>query len=136
MRLPLIALLALGACSSQPPVADTNVAQTEVTNITDDASPAPVDKAPVAGETAKSVATGAGPAVRFRCMDGVGIVARFDPDKGTVDVTRAGRVHTLEQQRMASGIRYSDGQTTFQGKGDDMSFEAPGQPPIACTAIH
>ncbi|WP_150531547.1 MliC family protein, partial [Staphylococcus aureus] len=50
--------------------------------------------------------------------------------------TRAGRVHTLEQQRMASGIRYSDGQTTFQGKGDDMSFEAPGQPPIACTAIH
>ncbi|HWU94085.1 MAG TPA: MliC family protein, partial [Sphingomonas sp.] len=74
-------------------------------------------------------------AARFRCMDGVRLVARFDPDHGSVTVTRAGRSVTLQQQRMASGIRYTDGRTVFQGKGDAMSYEAPGQPPIACTVI-
>jgi len=39
MRLTLIALLALAACSSQPPAADTNIVQSEQTNVTDDASP-------------------------------------------------------------------------------------------------
>jgi membrane-bound inhibitor of C-type lysozyme len=285
MRLPLIALLALGACSSQPPVIN-NVVQSEETNITDDASPAPLDKRPIkpdATPTARPVATpaptpaktpdvvieapftedsaqgaanvvqtyyalleagkygqayalwspgaagmsreafaasfakyrdyhaeigapsgiegaagsryvtvpvraygnlkaggpfnmrgsvtlrravvdGASPEqrrwhisgsdlkprpgeggggatvdnrsqVRFRCIDGVRIVARFDPDKGQVLVVRAGKSIILPQQRMASGIRYSDGRTTFMGKGDNMTFEAPGQPPIACTVI-
>ncbi|WP_342251572.1 MliC family protein [Sphingomonas sp. OTU376] len=128
MRLPLIALLALGACSSQQPAAPVNAAQAEETNITTDASPAPLDKAPAKG-------TGKAITARFRCMDGVRIVARFDPDKGSAVVTRAGTSVTLQQQVMASGIRYSDGQVTFQGKGDAMSYEAPGQPPIACTAI-
>jgi membrane-bound inhibitor of C-type lysozyme len=50
-------------------------------------------------------------------------------------IVRPPRTSILKQQRMASGIRYSDGRTTFQGKGDNMSFEAPGQPPIACTVI-
>lgn len=274
MRPTLIALLALGACSSQPPLG-ANVAQTEVTNVTDDASPAPIDKTPIPAGAAKPVPApgmvnegrvpedspqaaahvvesyyalldagrydhayalwkpgaagmgreafaasfagyrdyhakigapsdvegaagsryvtvpvrvygtlGAGgpfdmrgsvtlsravvdgataeqrrwrisgsdikprpgegqPSptadsradVRFRCMDGVRIVARFDPDKEEVTVTRAGRTITLPQQRTGSGIRYSDGRTTFEGKGDDMAFEAPGQPPIACTVI-
>jgi membrane-bound inhibitor of C-type lysozyme len=287
MRLPLIALLALGACTSQPPVVN-NIVQSEETNITDDASPAPLDKRPIkpdATPTARPVATpvpapaktpvvseapftedsaqgaanvvqtyyalieasnygqayalwspgaagmsreafaasfaryrdyhaeigapsaiegaagsryvtvpvraygnlkrggpfnmrgsvtlrravvdGASPEqrrwhisgsdlkprpdeagpgagagtvdnrsqARFRCIDGVRIVARFDPDKGQVMLVRGGRTIILKQQRMASGIRYSDGRTTFQGKGDNMSFEAPGQPPIACTVI-
>lgn len=128
MRLPLIALLALGACSSQPqPAAPVNAIQAEETNITTDASPAPLDKAPA--KPAKAITA------RFRCMDGVRIAARFDPDKGTAVLTRAGSTITLQQQVMGSGIRYSDGQVTFQGKGDNMSYEAPGQPPIACTAI-
>ncbi len=128
MRLPLIALLALGACSSQPqPAAPVNAIQAEETNITTDASPAPLDKAPA--KPAKVITA------RFRCMDGVRIAARFDPDKGTAVLTRAGTTTTLKQQVMGSGIRYSDGQVTFQGKGDNMSYEAPGQPPIACTAI-
>jgi len=126
MRLTPIALLALAACSSQPPAANTNnIVQSEETNITADASPAPLDKAPIAKDSE----------VRFRCMDGVRIVARFDPDKGTATLTRSGRTIRLKQERMASGIRYSDGGTVFQGKGDDMTFEASGQPPIACTAI-
>jgi membrane-bound inhibitor of C-type lysozyme len=287
MRLPLIALLALGACSSQQPVAPSNTVQAEETNITADASPAPLDKGPLANDTRKAsvapkpepaatptrdvvseapftedssqgaanvvqiyyaligegkygqayalwkpgaagmsrqdfaasfgkyrdyhaeigapsgiegaagsryvtvpvraygnlksggpfnmrgsitlsraVVDGASPeqrrwyisnsdlkprpdeaepapdqtvdnrsTARFRCMDGGRLVARFDPDNGTVAVTRGGRTISLRQQRMASGIRYSDGRTVFQGKGDNMSFEAPGQPPIACTVI-
>jgi membrane-bound inhibitor of C-type lysozyme len=125
MRLTLIALLTLGACSSQPPAPEGNVVQAEVTNVTDDASPAPLDKAPIAAEPSGNV--------RFRCMDGVRIAARFAA--GKVAVTRDGRTIVLPQQRMGSGIRYSDGKTSFQGKGDAMSFEAPGQPPIACTVI-
>jgi membrane-bound inhibitor of C-type lysozyme len=278
MRLTFLALLALGACSSQP-AAETNIVQSEVTNVTDDASPAPIDKAPIKAATptpaptrtpdvvseapftedsaqgaanvvqtyhalieagkygqayalwkpgaagmtreafaasfakyrdyhaeigvpsgiegaagsryvtvpvraygtlkaggpftlrgnftlSRAVADGATPEqrrwhisgsdlkprpgevqpapaptvdnrsqARFRCFDGTRIVARFDPDRGRVMLVRAGRTIVLAQQRMASGIRYSDGRTTFQGKGDTMSFEAPGQPPLACTVI-
>lgn len=134
MRLPLIALLALGACTSQPPVIN-NVAQSEETNITDDASPAPLDKRPIKPDASSGATADNRSQVRFRCMDGVRIVARFDPDKGQVMVVRAGKSIILPQQRMASGIRYSDGSTSFMGKGDNMSFEAPGQPPIACTVI-
>lgn len=131
MRPILVALLALGACSSQPqPAAPVNAIQAEETNITTDASPAPLDKAPAKpAKPAKAITA------RFRCMDGVRITARFDPE-GSATLTRAGATISLEQQVTASGIRYSNGQVTFQGKGDDMSYEAPGQPPIACTAIH
>jgi membrane-bound inhibitor of C-type lysozyme len=279
MRLTLIALLALGACTNQPQPVENNIVQSEETNITDDASPAPLDKRPIkpdakpmpapapartpdvvseapftedsaqgaanvvqtyyalieAGKYGQAYALwGAGAAgmrreafaasfakyrdyhaeigapsaiegaagsryvtvpvraygnlkaggpfdmrgsvtlrravvdgatpeqrrwhisgsdlkprpgetppatvdnrsqARFRCIDGARIVARFDPDKGQVMLVRAGRTILLRQQRTASGIRYSDGRTIFQGKGDNMSFEAPGQPPIACTAI-
>ncbi|MEP9358552.1 MliC family protein [Sphingomonas sp. KR3-1] len=283
MRLPLIALLALGACSSQP-APENSIVQSEVTNVTDDASPAPLDKAPVRTTTkatttigspapaatptrevvseapfaadsaqgaanvvqtyyallgegkygqayalwkpgaagmprdafaasfaryrdyhaeigapsgiegaagsryvtvpvraygnlkaggpfnlrgsvtlSRAVVDGATPEqkswhisasdlkprpgeavpatvdnrsqARFRCIDGVRIVARFDPDHGQVMLVRAGRTIVLKQQRMASGIRYSDGRISFQGKGDTMAFEAPGQPPIACAVI-
>lgn len=137
MRLPMIALLALGACTSQQPAGDRNVVQ-EVTNITDDASPAPLEKRPIASgkEKAAPVATADNRTeARFRCMDGVRIVARFDAGKGSAMLVRAGQTIILQQQPMASGIRYSDGKTVFQGKGDNMSFEAPGQPPIACTVI-
>ena len=281
MRLPVLALLMLGACSSEPAPQATNTAQSEETNITADASPAPLDKAPTAGSTPKATTPASKPSptptpasvaeapfsedsaqgaanvvqsyyalieagkygqayalwkpgatgmsraafaasfagyrdyhaeigapsaiegaagsryvtvpvraygtlkaggpftlrgtvtlsravvdgataeqrrwrisgsdlkprpaetgtvdaratARFRCMDGVRIVARFDADQGTVALTRAGRTISLPQQRSGSGIRYSDGRTSFWGKGDDMTFEAPGQPPIACRAI-
>ncbi|MDG2533276.1 MliC family protein [Sphingomonas sp. HITSZ_GF] len=279
MRLPLIALFALGACTSQPPAA--NVTQSEETNITDDASPAPLDKRPIKADATPAATPAPAPAktpdvvseapfsedsaqgaanvvqtyyalieagkygqayalwspgaagmpreafaasfakyrdyhaeigapsaiegaagsryvtvpvraygnlkaggpfnlrgsvtlrraavdgatpeqrrwhisgsdlkprpgevppatvdnrsqARFRCIDGVRIVARFDPDKGQVMLVRAGRTMVLQQQRMASGIRYSNGRVTFQGKGDNMTFEALGQPPVVCAVI-
>ncbi len=72
---------------------------------------------------------------RFRCFDGSRFTANFDPDNATVTIVRAGKSVTLRQQRMASGIRYSDGRTTFAGKGDAMTLSLPGRPPLACSAI-
>ncbi|MCW3847122.1 MliC family protein [Sphingomonas sp. LB-2] len=73
---------------------------------------------------------------RYRCIDGSRLVAAFDPDHGTVTVSRGGRrLAVLTQQRAASGISYAGGRYELRGKGDDMSFAAPGQPPLPCTAI-
>ena len=74
---------------------------------------------------------------RYRCIDGSRLVAAFDPDNGTVTVSRGGRkLATLRQQRVASGISYAGGGYALSGKGDEMTFTAPRQPPLPCTAIH
>ncbi|MDP5279385.1 MliC family protein [Sphingomonas sp. DG1-23] len=73
---------------------------------------------------------------RYRCMDGSRLVARFDPDKDRVTVSRGGKaLATLRGQRVASGIHYAAGGYELRGKGSDISFTAPGLPPVACTAI-
>lgn len=73
---------------------------------------------------------------RYRCMDGSRLVARFDPDNDRVTVSRGGKaLATLQGQRVASGIRYTTRGYELRAKGDAMTFTAPGQPPIACTAI-
>ena len=74
---------------------------------------------------------------RYRCIDGSRITAAFDPDKGIVTVTpRGARSVTLKQQRVASGISYTGGGYALSGKGDEMTFTGPRQPPLPCTAIH
>jgi membrane-bound inhibitor of C-type lysozyme len=73
---------------------------------------------------------------RYRCMDGARLVARFDPNNDRVTVLRGGKaLATLRGERVASGIRYTAKGYELRGKGSDMTFTAPGQPPIACTAI-
>ncbi|WP_162254656.1 MliC family protein [Sphingomonas sp. Root241] len=73
---------------------------------------------------------------RYRCMDGSRLVARFDPDNDRVTISRGGTaLATLRGQRVASGIGYTAKGYELRGKGDDMTFTAPGQPPIACTVI-
>lgn len=73
---------------------------------------------------------------RYRCMDGSRLVARFDPDRDRVTVSRGGKpLATLRGERVASGIHYTAKGYELRGKGDAMTFTAPGLPPIACTAI-
>ena len=73
---------------------------------------------------------------RYRCIDGSRLVARFDPDNDRVTVSRGGKaLATLRGERVASGIRYATKGYDLRGKGDAMTFTAPGQPPIACTVI-
>jgi len=72
---------------------------------------------------------------RYRCIDGSRLVARFDPDNDRVSVSRGGApLATLPGQRVA-GIRYAANGYELRGKGYDVTFTAPGRPPIACTAI-
>lgn len=74
---------------------------------------------------------------RYRCIDGSRLVAAFDPDNRSVTVSRGGKpLATLKQQRVASGIAYAGGGYALSGKGDEMNFTAPRQPPLPCTAIH
>lgn len=74
---------------------------------------------------------------RYRCIDGSRLLVSFDPDNRTATVSRGGKiVAKLTQQRVASGISYTGGGYELRGKGDDMDFTAPGQPPLPCTAIH
>jgi hypothetical protein len=72
----------------------------------------------------------------YRCVDGSRLVARFDPDNDRVTVSRGGTVlATLRGQPTGSGIHYAGGGYDLRGKGTAMTWTAPDQPPIACTAI-
>jgi phage tail tape-measure protein len=74
---------------------------------------------------------------RYRCMDGSRLAGAFDPDNNRVTVSRGGKVlATLRGQRAASGIRYVAKGYELRAKGSDMTFTAPGQPPIACRIIN
>lgn len=74
---------------------------------------------------------------RYRCIDGSRLVAAFDPDNRSVTLSRGDKpLATLKQRRVASGIAYAGSGYELSGKGDDMTFTAPRQPPLPCTAIH
>ncbi len=73
---------------------------------------------------------------RYRCMDGRQLVATFDTAAGTVTLRRGGeRLGVLGQQRAASGIWYKGDGLELRGTGDAATFNEPGNPPIACTAV-
>lgn len=133
MRLSFPLLLTLTACASQPA---ENVAEpaNQAAALPDEAKPNPssppeATPSPTPIEDNRSTA-------RYRCMDGSRLLARFDPDYDRVTVSRGGKaLATLQGQRVASGIRYAAKGYELRAKGNDMTFTAPGQPPIACTAI-
>lgn len=96
-----------------------------------DLKPDPGDEAAALARTVDNRST-----ARYRCMDGSKISAAFDPDNRRVTVSRAGRrLAVLQQQRTASGIAYAGAGYELRGKGEAMTFTAPGMPPLACTAI-
>ncbi|UZK65606.1 MliC family protein [Sphingomonas sp. M1-B02] len=73
---------------------------------------------------------------RYRCIDGSRLVANFDPDNDRVTVARGGKVlATLRGERSVSGSRYNANGFELRAKGNDMTFTAPGEPPIACAVI-
>jgi hypothetical protein len=72
---------------------------------------------------------------RYKCIDGSRLTAAFDPDNGKVTITRARKTLVLRQERVASGIRYAGGGTSFAGKGERMTFSQPGMPPLPCSPI-
>ncbi|MGK6353628.1 MliC family protein [Sphingomonas sp. DT-207] len=94
-----------------------------------DVEPRPGEPTPRPTEDNRSTAN-------YRCMDGTRLVARFDPDNNRVTVSRGGTaLATLRGQPTGSGIHYAGGGYDLRGKGTSMTWTAPNQPPIACTAI-
>lgn len=56
----------------------------------------------------------------WTCDNGETIELRFFPDQGVAVLVRGGQNTELQQERVASGIKYSNGQTTISGKGDEI----------------
>jgi membrane-bound inhibitor of C-type lysozyme len=58
----------------------------------------------------------------WACDNGETIELRFFPDQGIAVLVRGGQNTELQQEKVASGIKYSNGQTTITGKGDEIKL--------------
>jgi membrane-bound inhibitor of C-type lysozyme len=58
----------------------------------------------------------------WACDNGETIELRFFPDQGVAVLVRGGQNTELQQEQVASGIKYTNGQTTITGKGDEIQL--------------
>ena len=116
------------------------------------ADPAAVEAAPAApelpadhttaeqkAELEKSAAAAGVPATKqsrttFDCDNGETIEVRFFPDQGIAVLVRGGQNVELNQEVMGSGFKYSNGQTTIQGKGNDLTLNVGMMATANCKA--
>ncbi len=68
------------------------------------------------------------------CDNGETIELRFFPDQGIAVLVRGGENTELQQERVASGIKYSNGTTTIQGKGDEIILNVGMMATTKCLA--
>lgn len=93
------------------------------------ARPSAPEPSPTPTEDNRSVA-------RYRCTDGSKLTARFDPDKGKVTIEPdKGATHELTRQGTSTGIRYASDGYSFGGRGETMTYAAPGATVTVCNAI-
>jgi membrane-bound inhibitor of C-type lysozyme len=62
-------------------------------------------------------------AVAYQCDQGKRLVVRYPSGAKYVIVMLPDREFRLDQTASGSGIRYSNGRTTLQAKGDEVSLE-------------
>lgn len=65
----------------------------------------------------------------YECPDGTRFTAQFPPGANKMKLELDGVGYELPQVQSGSGIRYSDGTTTFWGKGREAMLERKGHPP-------
>jgi membrane-bound inhibitor of C-type lysozyme len=70
----------------------------------------------------------------WACDNGETIELRFFPDQGIAVLVRGGQNIELQQERVASGIKYSNGQTTIRGKGDEIELTVGMMATTMCKA--
>lgn len=70
----------------------------------------------------------------FKCDNDETIEVRFFPEQGVAVLVRNGQNAELQQQPVASGFGYSDGQTTLRGKGSELKLDAGTAPTLTCRA--
>lgn len=92
-------------------------------------NPTPVDRSTPEqrAETAEAAAKAGLPVTNesrgmWDCDNGETIELRFFPDQGIAVLVRGGQNTELQQERVASGIKYSNGQTTITGKADEIKL--------------
>jgi hypothetical protein len=135
MRLLLsVSACLLAGCSTQPAAeapgnAVNRAAEAEVAVPMPAASPAlpEADPSPTPRSTEDNRSR-----ARMRCIDGSRMVANFDPDNRQVTLDLAGTRRTLRFQPGTSGIRYTGGGWTLEGKGERYTLTRPGLPPLPC----
>jgi membrane-bound inhibitor of C-type lysozyme len=70
----------------------------------------------------------------FACDNDETIEVRFFPDQGIAVLMRGGQNVELNGEPVTSGFRYSNGQTTIEGKGDELKMTVGMMAPTSCKA--
>ena len=70
----------------------------------------------------------------FTCDNDETIEVRFFPDQGIAVLVRGGQNVELQQEPSGSGFKYSNGQTTIQGKGDELMLNVGMMATAKCKA--
>jgi membrane-bound inhibitor of C-type lysozyme len=71
----------------------------------------------------------------WACDNGETIELRFFPDQGIAVLVRGGENTELQREQVASGIKYSNGQTIIQGKGDTLMLNVGMMATATCKAV-
>ena len=101
--------------------------------------PADNSTAEVKAEIQKEAAAAGVPATQqsrttFACDNEEKIEVRFFPDQGIAVLVRGGQNVELNGEPVASGFKYTNGQTTIQGKGDELTLNVGMMAGTKCTA--
>ena len=71
----------------------------------------------------------------FKCDNDETVEVRFFPDQGIAVLVRGGQNVELNQEVTASGFKYSNGQTSISGKGNELTMQVGMMAAAKCTAI-
>ena len=147
----LAAAALIAGCNK--PAAAPEAPAPEATAVAPEAVPAPEATAPAApaelptdhttpaqkAEVEKAASAAGVPATKqsrttFVCDNEESIEVRFFPDQGIAVLVRGGQNVELNQEPTASGFKYSNGQTTIQGKGDELTLNVGMMATAKCKA--
>jgi membrane-bound inhibitor of C-type lysozyme len=70
----------------------------------------------------------------FACDNGETVEVRFFPEQGVAVLVRGGQNTELQSESVASGFKYSNGQTTIAGKGDELTLNVGMMATAKCKA--
>jgi membrane-bound inhibitor of C-type lysozyme len=154
MRIPFLAtigLAALVAACGKPAAVQP---EPQIADAGPPAAAAPAETAPAAGpadfptdqttpeqqaELEKAAADVGLPVTKqtrttFQCDNDETIEVRFFPDQGVAVLVRGGENIELNGEPVASGFKYSNGQTTIQGKGNELMLNVGMMATTKCVA--
>jgi membrane-bound inhibitor of C-type lysozyme len=146
MRLAALLTLAMLAACGSPAEKSTVPVADEVMTPPPAAAPAAAPAMPVDQTTAEqkaaaeqaAAAAGLPPTKQtrttFRCDNDETIEVRFFPDQGIAVLVRGGQNVELNGEPVASGFRFSNGQTSIEGRGNEITMTVGMMAPTKCVA--